>query len=177
MDNSIAFNENYRSWEDNDFIVKCFDKCSGVLLLSKQLHKIGTGKKDDNLSRHFYPIMLWNFIASYKNNRDYFCNEYDFYNPCASRINFDVIDDLLYKLKLSCDQNEFKEMISDLLKDETVCMWANSIEPKSRHEKTVKKAFLGNNEKQLISAYSRKKKEPVKNKHFIKRLIKKFIQR
>lgn len=153
-DNKIVFDESLRTWEDNIFLVQCLDKAENIVFLPQKLYQANAGAYQvDHLSSHYAPEMVWNYIASYEYYHAQFSNEYDYNNPYTPRRYFQVTDFLLSKINQTVRPEIFRQLLSALVKNESVSHWMEQIEPCSKRERRIKKSFRRGDDRALFFEY------------------------
>ena len=162
-EHGIEFEEQRKVWEDNTFLVKCFDKCRSMYIIQDQLHIPGTFPDIDHLSFHVDETVILQYIDGYKNNLRQFGNEYDFDNSYTPRRYFDVINQLLNKLFPTVQQKDFKNVLGKLVNEQVMQEWIGKILPKDITEKLLSEAYASKDVDGLYYIYrdlSEKEQEP-----------------
>lgn len=141
-ENGIIFEERRRVWEDNTFLVQCFDKCKSMYIIQNQLYIPGDFPSIDHLSWHVDEKVILQYIDGYKNNRHQFGDIYDFNNPYTSRRYFNVINEQLKNLISKVQPDDFKKLLNTLVNEQVMQEWVVSITSKDNTEKILVDAYI-----------------------------------
>lgn len=183
-ENGIRFDEWRKTWEDNAFLVKCFDKCSSLLVVPDALYKTCEYTGLDHLSGHIDEELFFNHIASYEKNAEQFGDEFDFNNDYTPRRYFSVIQGLLLTFHKNNDEAAFAELLGKLVENETYRAWVERIAPVDANESAIVSAVKSKDIDSLIQIYQElsskqeeRQQDPEGILQTLKRIAKKLLGR
>lgn len=154
-EHGLKFEERRRVWEDNVFLIQCFDKCKDMYVLHDELHIPGGFSDIDHLSSHVDGTVILQYIDGYKNNLRQFGDRYDFNNDYTPRRYFDVINEHLTQLILNTSEVEFKVLLNQFVNEPVMQGWAKTITPNNKLEKDVKKLYRSKDIDKLYLVYQK----------------------
>ena len=152
-EHDIRFDEWRKIWEDNPFVIQCLDNSNSLIIIPDMLYSNCDYQCSDHLSSRIDSQLFFTYIEGYDRNVEQFGKEYSFANDYTPRHYFDVISSLIRTYSEKADEEAYNDLLTKLIRNETMREWADRITPRNLCEKQIADAFRENDVALLVQGY------------------------